>query len=114
MLRKRKYSNRVMLLMWEWKESVLSRMTPRLLAWGEGDTVELSMVREKLLTLDKVDLVPTRRSSVLSVLGLRKFEVNQDLISERQWVRKGGRRQVYWTNRAGCHLRSSENVNQIF
>ena len=67
-------------------------MTPRLLTWGEGDTMELSMVREKLSTLDRVDLVPTRRSSVLSLLSLRKFEVNQDLISERQWVREDGAR----------------------
>ena len=52
--------------------------------------MEVSMVREKLSTLDRVDLVPTRRSSVLSLLSLRKFEVNQDLISERQWVREGG------------------------
>ena len=46
------------------------------------------MVRKKLSTLDRVDLVPTRRSSVLSLLSLRKFEVKQDLIPERQWVRE--------------------------
>lgn len=54
-----------MLLMWDWKDSVLSRITPRLLTWGEGETVELSMVIEKLLVLDKVDLLPMRRTSVL-------------------------------------------------
>ena len=37
------------------------------------------MVREKLLTLDRVDLVPRRRSSVLLQFNLRKFEVNQFL-----------------------------------
>ena len=52
------------------------------------------MVREKLSTLDRVNLVPIRRSSVLSLLSLRKFEVNQDLISERQWVREEGGRVV--------------------
>lgn len=55
--------------------------------------MELSIVREKLLDLDRVDLVPTRRSSVLSLFNLRKFEVNQDLISERQWVREEGGRE---------------------
>ena len=70
---------------------MLSRMTPRLLTWGVGDTVELSMVKKKLSTLDRVDLVPTRRSSVLSLLSLRKFEVNQDLISEA--VGEGGGRE---------------------
>ena len=38
---------------------MLSRETPRLLTWGEGDTVELSMVREELSTLNRVDLVDT-------------------------------------------------------
>ena len=65
-----------MLLMWDWKDSVLSRMTPRLLTWGEGETVELSMVIEKLLVLDKVDLGPMRRTSVLLLFSLRKFFVN--------------------------------------
>ena len=54
----------------------------------------MSMVKEKLSTLDRVDLVPTRRSSVLSLFSLRKFEVNQDLISERQWVREEGGRKA--------------------
>ena len=50
------------------------------------------MVRKKLSALDRVDLVPTRRSSVLSLFNLRKFAVSQNLMSERQWVReKGGR-----------------------
>lgn len=50
------------------------------------------MVRRKLLALDRVDLVPTRRSSVLSLFNLRKFAVSQDLISERQRVREEGGR----------------------
>ena len=40
------------------------------------------MVREKLWTLERVALVPTRRSSVLLSLSLMKFEVNKELISE--------------------------------
>jgi len=53
------------------------------------------MGSEKLLIFDRVDLVATRRSSVLSLLSLRKFEVNQSLISSRQLVRdKGGSEEV--------------------
>ena len=55
---------------------MLSRMTPKLFTWGEGETEELSMVREKVLTLASVDLVPRRRISVLLQFNLRKFEVN--------------------------------------
>ena len=69
---------------------MLSRMTPRLFTWGEGETVELSMVREKLLVFDKVDLVPMRRISVLLLLSLRKLCVNQSFISVRQSVREAG------------------------
>ena len=73
------------------------------------------MVREKLSILDKLDFVPTRRSSVLSELSLRKLEVNQSLISERQWKVEGGREApVYWIGRAGCHPRSSESGYQIY
>lgn len=49
-------------------------------------------MREELLALYRVDLVSKRRSSVLSLLSLRKFEVNQALISERQKVREEGGR----------------------
>ena len=53
------------------------------------------MMRGKLSVLDSVDLVPMRRTSVLSLLSLRKFEENQDLISVRQSVREvGGRLEV--------------------
>ena len=48
------------------------------------------MVRERLSVLDRVDLVPMRRISVLSLFNLRKFAVNQDLISDKQLVREGG------------------------
>ena len=53
------------------------------------------MVSGKLLVLDNVDLVPTRRTSVLSLFNWRKFDENQDLISVRQSVREeGGRLEV--------------------
>ncbi len=71
---------------------MLSRMTPRLLTWGEGETEELSIVREKLLVLDRVDLVPMRRTSVLLLFNLRKFRVNQVFISVMQSVREVGGR----------------------
>ena len=67
--------------MWDWNDRVLSRMTPRLLTRGEGDTDELSMEIEKSFIFERIDLVPIRRSSVLSLLSLRKFRENQDLIS---------------------------------
>ena len=44
---------------------MLSRMTTRLLTWGDGETEELSMVSGKLSVLDRVDFVPIRRTSVL-------------------------------------------------
>ena len=50
---------------------MLSRMTPKLFTWGEGETEELSMVREKVLTLASVDFVPRRSISVLLQFNLR-------------------------------------------
>ena len=81
-----------MLLIWDLKDSVLSRMTPRLLTWGKDETEELSIVSEKLSVLDKVDLVPMRRTWVLLMFNLRTFRVNQVFISEMQSVREGGGR----------------------
>ena len=48
------------------------------------------MVRVKLGCLVSVDLEPMRTTSVLSLLSLRKFEVNQDLISCKQVQREEG------------------------
>ena len=67
-------------------------MTSRLLTLGEGETDELSMEMEKSFILERVDLVPIRRISVLSQLSLRKFWENQDLISWRQSEREVGGR----------------------
>ena len=91
-LQRWKYADRVMLLIWDWKDNVLSRMTPRLLTWGEGETEEWSMVREKLSAFERVDLLPMRRNSVLSLFSLRKLEENQDLSLVKQSVREEGGR----------------------
>ena len=50
------------------------------------------MVREKLSAFERVDLVPMRRNSVLSLFSLRKLEENQDLSSVTQSVREEGGR----------------------
>ena len=62
-----------MLLMCAVKERVLLRMVPRLLIWGEGWTIELSIGNKKLSNL--VDLVPMRNNS--SLLSLRKLWENK-------------------------------------
>lgn len=50
------------------------------------------MERENRSTLERVDFVPMRRISVLSHLSFRKFEVNQDLMTDKQEIREGGGR----------------------
>ena len=60
-------------LTWESKERVGSRMTPRLRTRGEGVMVDVSMLSEMGPVLLRVDLVPMRSSSVLSLLSLRKL-----------------------------------------
>lgn len=67
-----KYADWVMLLMCAVKESVLSRKTSRLFTRGQGRMEELSK------EFVEGDFLPIR-SSVLSLLSLMKFEVNQDL-----------------------------------
>ena len=61
-------------MIWDWNDRVLSR----LLTWGEGETEEMSMEMEKLFVFERVDLVPMRRNSVLSLFNWRKL---LDLIS---------------------------------
>ena len=85
-----KYADRMVLLMWVWNERVLSRTTPRLFTWGEGETEELSMERVRLGCFDNEDFEPMRSTSVLSLFNLRKLEVSQDLISCRQVQREVG------------------------
>ena len=83
-----------MLLICDVKESVLSRMTPRLFTWGEGEMEEWSNGMVKLLDFLRVELVPISNISVLSLFSLRKLTVNQDFISRRQLVsEEGGRRE---------------------
>ena len=48
------------------------------------------MVRVKLGCWVSVNLEPMRTTSVLSLLSLRKFEVNQNLISCKQVLREEG------------------------
>ena len=67
-------------------------MTPRLRTRGEGVMVEVSTVSEMGPVLLRVDLVPMRRSSVLSLFSLRKLWVSQVCMVEMQvsmWVRGG-------------------------
>ena len=85
-----KYADQVTLLMWASKVKLPSRMRPRLLTWGEG-----RMDMKKGLCFAGVDLVPTRRTSVLSLFCLRMLSQNHDLISSRQLDRAvGGRVEV--------------------
>ena len=56
--------------------------------------MKLSMVMERLSTLERAALVLTI-SSVLLSLSLKKFEVNQDLISVRQWEGGGSESGLY-------------------
>ena len=57
---------------------------------GNGVDVRVEgMVREKVLTLGSVDLVPRRSISVLLQFNLRKFEVNQ-VFYFRETVGEGG------------------------
>ncbi len=67
-------------------------MTPRLLTWVDEEIIVLSTESEKLLDFDKLDLVPTRRTSVSSVFSLRKLRENQNLISSKQPKREEERR----------------------
>lgn len=46
--------------MWDWNDGVLSRMRPRLLAWGR----EWGAVSDEGETVDCGDLVPMRRTLV--------------------------------------------------
>ena len=50
MWRRWKYADRLTLLTWALKVKVPSRMTPRLLTWGDGGTVDLSMDMEGFVT----------------------------------------------------------------
>lgn len=68
-------------------------MTPKLLNWEDGEIMELSIVSGKLSIFSKLDLVPKRRTLVLSELSLRKLHENRDLISTKQSKREKERRE---------------------
>ncbi len=84
MFRKWKYTDRVILFTCFSKDKVLLRTTPRRLTWVDEEIIELSTESEKLLDFDKLDLVPIRRTSVLSVFSLRKLGETQDVIFSKQ------------------------------
>ncbi len=65
-------------------------ITPKLLTCEEGEIALLSMYKEKQLDLDKTDLVPTSRASVLLPFSFRKLAESQSLISTRQLDKDGG------------------------
>ena len=89
MLRRWKYADRVTLLMWASKVKVPSRVTPRLLTWDDGRTVELSMDMEKGLCFARLDLVPMRGTLVLSLFNLRKLSEYHGLrVNESQMPSK--------------------------
>lgn len=71
------------------KEKLLSKVTPRLRMCGEGDRVELSVVRQKLWVILVRDMGPMMITSDLSQFSLRTFVRIHDLISVRQSVRAG-------------------------
>ncbi len=50
----------------------------------------LSISTEKQSDLVRVDLVPTRKTSVLLLLSFRKLTESQSLISAKQLVKEGG------------------------
>ncbi len=50
----------------------------------------LSMFKEKQFDLDKSDLVPTSRASVLVPFSFRKLAESQCLISTKQLDKEGG------------------------
>ena len=54
--------------------------------------MELLMDMEKVLSVAKVDLVSIRKTSILSLLSLRKLSENHDIISSKQLDRAVGGR----------------------
>lgn len=68
-------------------------MTAKLFTEGEVETDEFLIVTEKQLALDSHNLEPTRRSSELLLLTLRKWE-NHELSSAKRVVEGGGRAEL--------------------
>lgn len=76
-----------MCLIWWSKERLLSKMIPRLRQWGEGDRVEVPIVRRKSVAVWVTEFGPITIMSDLSQLSLRKLHCIQVLISDRQFER---------------------------
>lgn len=72
MLHRWEYVDQLTLLMWDWNDGVLSRMTPRLLTWVKGETEELSLAREKLATLENVNFTIGLRDDMAGI-GTKMF-----------------------------------------
>lgn len=66
-------------------------MTAKLFTEGEVETDEFLIVTKKQLALDSHNLEPTRRSSELLLLTLRKWE---ELSSAKRVVEGGGRAEL--------------------
>ena len=70
-------------------------MTQRLLTWGDGEMEELSIMRETLSVLDKVDLVPINRWHAQEVaynLGLGRHRTTH---TEVHMTRNTGHGYIY-------------------
>ena len=68
----------------DWKDSVESRMTPRLWTSVDGQIVQPSTSRRRSPTFWSSALEATTMSSVLLVFSLSRFDVIQSFISCRQ------------------------------
>ena len=73
--------------MWGRNERVESKVTPRLRMWGDGMTVEPSILRVKLWAELVREFGPMSRISDLLQLSFRKLFCIQVLMSLRQVVR---------------------------
>ena len=67
-------------------DSVISRMTPRLLTWSERGMSVLSSWRLEVRTEESFDLVPVSMASILSLFKRSLFSVIQFLMSEKHSV----------------------------
>ena len=77
-------------LMWECKERVESRMTPKLRASGDGEMEQPSTSRMKSPTFRSSALGATTMSSVFLLLSLRKLDDILQAVDERLRGELGG------------------------
>ena len=67
-------------------------MSPWLLTWGEGETKELSIVKEKLSDFVKVDFSANKEKLFYHCWVWENCRENQDFISCRQSEKEVGRK----------------------